>query len=365
MSKEVASSLLKLVREGATLLITAAPEHAPGLGHSAAANDSVKLLGEELFGGIFNKVEDLYMKQLGKGRVIKGPYEAASFDVLGITRDFIVKDSVGTLASGIAWTHRSAPDREIYFISNQLNVPRVIEVSLRGKGRVPELYDAVTDESIQAKQWKFEKDHTIVPLRLEANGSVFVILGEPSKKNESDQDNGNNWPNLSVKQTLSGKWDVYFDSANGGPVETVTFGTLSDWSKHEQPGIRYYSGTAKYSQSFLWSGKNRQRVWLDLGRVANIASVTLNGVGCGVAWTAPYRVEITDALRSGENKLEIEVTNTWANRLIGDHTLPEEQRITKTIAPYRLEGKPLLEAGLLGPVTIVVDEIRSNRKKKK
>ncbi|MDP3912529.1 MAG: hypothetical protein Q8R96_02185 [Bacteroidota bacterium] len=57
-------------------------------------------------------------------------------------------------------------------------------------------------------------------------------------------------------------------------------------------------------------------------------------------------------LKQGENKLEIAVTNTWANRLKGDHDLPEEKRITWTTAPYRLEGKPLLPAGLFGPVVI-------------
>jgi hypothetical protein len=57
-------------------------------------------------------------------------------------------------------------------------------------------------------------------------------------------------------------------------------------------------------------------------------------------------------LKQGENKLEIVVTNTWANRLIGDNDLPENKRIAWTTAPFRLAGKPLLPAGLFGPVVI-------------
>jgi hypothetical protein len=93
-------------------------------------------------------------------------------------------------------------------------------------------------------------------------------------------------------------------------------------------------------------------MWLDLGVFANIIEVKLNGQSCGICWTAPFRVRIDQALKTGENKLEIAVTNTWANRIIGDYALPEEKRVTWTTAPYRLEGKPLLPAGLFGPVRI-------------
>jgi hypothetical protein len=79
----------------------------------------------------------------------------------------------------------------------------------------------------------------------------------------------------------------------------------------------------------------------------------VNGIYCGTAWTAPYRVNIAKALKPGVNRLKIAVTNTWANRIMGDHNLPEDKRITWTNAPYRLEGKSLLPAGLLGPVTLV------------
>jgi hypothetical protein len=83
-----------------------------------------------------------------------------------------------------------------------------------------------------------------------------------------------------------------------------------------------------------------------------MAEVKLNGQSCGICWTPPFRVRIDPALKKGDNILEIAVTNTWANRLQGDHALPKEKQITWTTAPYRLEGKPLLPAGLFGPVTI-------------
>ena len=84
-----------------------------------------------------------------------------------------------------------------------------------------------------------------------------------------------------------------------------------------------------------------------------MAEVYVNDINCGTAWTFPYRLNISKAVKPGENKLIIKVTNTWANRLMGDHALPENKRVTWTNAPYRLEGRPLLPAGLLNPVRLL------------
>jgi hypothetical protein len=92
-------------------------------------------------------------------------------------------------------------------------------------------------------------------------------------------------------------------------------------------------------------------LFLDLGVVKNIASVKLNGKSLGIVWTAPWRVEITSAVKPGTNLLEIEVVNLWPNRLIGDAALPAEQRLTRTNIPFKSDA-PLLSSGLLGPVTI-------------
>ena len=191
-----------------------------------------------------------------------------------------------------------------------------------------------------------------MPVRLEPNGSVFIVFSQPAK--ETERDDGKNRIEMLTAQSLEGEWKVWFDAEAGGPEDTVIFQELSDWSKHSEFSIRYYSGTATYSKTFVWSPSTgeRPRVWLDLGKVADIAHVRVNGSDCGIAWTFPFRVEITGALKNGINRLEIEVTNTWANRLIGDHDLPDDERITWTTAPYRLEGTPLHPSGLLGPVRI-------------
>jgi hypothetical protein len=93
----------------------------------------------------------------------------------------------------------------------------------------------------------------------------------------------------------------------------------------------------------------------DLGKVKNVARVRLNGKDLGVVWTAPWRVEITDAVKRAGNVLEIDVVNLWPNRLIGDAALPESQRVARTHIEFRPD-QPLLSSGLLGPVTLQAAE---------
>jgi hypothetical protein len=286
--------------------------------------------------------------------VAAGPWTEPTLASLGVAPDFAAQDLDGRHdpAGGraIGWTHRVRDGVDLYYVSNQTREERSLAVSLRAAGRRPELWDPVTGEIGAARGWRIESGRTVLPLRLPPSGSIFIVLRPGAGKPAEEK--GAGVPSAAV--ILQGPWAVAFDPASGGPADAIPLDRLASWSSRPEPGVRYYSGTATYKLSFTWTGRAglSGRAWLDLGRVANLAEVTLNGMDCGVAWTAPYRVEITSALRRGPNELGVAVTNTWANRLIGDHGLPPERRITSMVAPYRLEGRPLLEAGLLGPVSI-------------
>lgn len=365
MSPEVAAKLKQMVEAGATVILCEQFDRSPGLENYPGSDASVRKISQELWSGEPTEVKDpvsgsFVVRSLGEGRVIPGPFTAASFDALGIERDVIFtepgtkgakKSGSAARAEGVAWNHRTAPGFDCYFISNQQDRQRTIEVSLRGTGRAPQLLDPVTGEIRKANEWRFVKHRTHLPLRLAAGEAVFIVLQESTTA--SSGNNGKNWLEPRTARTLEGPWQVTFDPRTGGPEGKIIFDRLQDWSKRPEFGIRHFSGTASYGKTFQWEqGPSGQRVWLDLGKVANMGEVILNGTSCGVAWTPPYRVEITGALQNGENKLTIEVTNTWANRIKGDQSLPESERITWTNAPYRLEERPLLTAGLLGPVTI-------------
>ena len=124
---------------------------------------------------------------------------------------------------------------------------------------------------------------------------------------------------------------------------------LFDWSQHENEKIRYFSGHVRYST--IWKLKKRQlpqgRAWLTFPNVKDIAHVWINGKDCGIAWTAPYEVEITGTLKKGKNKIEIEVVNTWYNALRGADQNKAPYEGIWTNAKYRSKDDGLMPAGLI------------------
>lgn len=183
---------------------------------------------------------------------------------------------------------------------------------------------------------------------------------------------------------IGGSWHVAFPPNLGAPREVV-LPELISLHKHADPGVRYFSGTATYTKRFNFSASAEgKRLYLDLGWVQVMANVRLNGKDVGALWKSPYRMDVTEVIRPGENNLEVQVSNLWVNRLIGDEQLPPEYdygadgRILKLPAWY-VEGKPkppggriafatwkhykkdspLVESGLLGPVRLRLATLRS------
>lgn len=334
MTGAVAKKIQQLVKEGATVIMPETPEQSPSLEDVLEKNQPTD--------------ETLKTGKSNKGKLILGIYTDESFDKVGIKRDITFTGEDGLPTAGMAWIHRKGKDFDIYFISNQLDSERVINVSLRHKGMVPELWDPVTGNIKAAVPYELKQGRTEVPMYLYRGESLFLVL-----RKKPELQNRFSFTKLWHADTLAGEWLVQFDTAMGGPQRPVVFNSLQSWTEHADTSIRYYSGTAVYTKRVNWSTVDSGRqVHLLMDSVFNIASVTVNGIDCGTVWTAPYRVDIAKALRKGLNTIEIKVTNTWANRLMGDERLPMEKRITWTNALYRLQGRPLLPAGLVGHVII-------------
>jgi hypothetical protein len=164
---------------------------------------------------------------------------------------------------------------------------------------------------------------------------------------------------LSQVQEIAGPWDVRFDPRLGGPAAEVRFDNLVSWSERAEPEIRFYSGMATYRKKFdlaaagVEARSRAARLVLDLGEVKDtgIARVRLNGSDLGIVWCPPFQVDITKAVKAAGNELEIEVVNSWVNRLVGDRDLPADKRMTRTNITIHKQWKPR-NSGLLGPVRV-------------
>jgi len=153
---------------------------------------------------------------------------------------------------------------------------------------------------------------------------------------------------------IDGPWTVAFETGRGAPA-TATFDQLASWSENTDPGIKYFSGEGTYTNTIHapanWFTRGAH-LWIDLGSVKNLAQVSVNGKDLGVVWHAPYRVDVTAALKPGENQISVKVINAWVNRLIGDQQPGATQYTYADVKPYKANS-PLLPSGLLGPVEVV------------
>lgn len=253
----------------------------------------------------------------------------------------------------LRYIHRRVNGSDIYFVANPK--PQRCETLCKFRTDAPfaELWDPLTGR-IEAAERAAEMDgRSAVRLSLEPQGSIFVVFSRSPRVASRPRPAASGETRLI--QALDGPWEIEFQPGRGAPAR-AEFPELTSWHEHLDEGIRHFSGVATYRRRFAWPAEagrsGAARRYLDLGRVEVMARVRLNGKEVGIAWTPPWRVDITEALREGDNELEIEVANLWPNRLIGDQSLPPERRITWTTwNPYRPDS-PLLPSGLLGPVAI-------------
>lgn len=359
ISLETVKKLSELIKQGARVVVAEKPLYQSGIRQARTAD--FHRIVEEIWGGQFsskmNGAEPIYFKKLGLGLIYKAPFYAADLVDLGAERDLLVTEKgtgTGLYAKYVAFTHRESPNKDIYFVSNQLDKVRELTFNFNITNKIPVVYDAVANDTIKVNSWAVVNGKTALTLKLEANQSLFILFEQPTK--ETISGNGRNWVNFKTIQDISNDWQAKFDPSYGGPATPVIYSKLLDWTNSTDTLVKYYSGTAFYTKSFTFNGDTNTKVWISLGEFYNIARVKINGKDCGTIWTAPHRLEISKALKKGENQISVEIANTWGNRLIGDSKLPQDKRITNTTAPFRLAGKPLYPAGLVGPVTIQSEE---------
>ena len=246
------------------------------------------------------------------------------------------------------YIHRKTEDADIYFISSKVEAPIPIAFTFRVTGKQPELWDPLTGKMGAAAGYSVNAATTTVPLEFAPYGALFVVFRKTGGKPVGKP----NFQRYEPAFDITTPWTVAFDPKWGGP-ESADFPALVSWTERPEEGIQYYAGTAIYHTRFDMPAETLEahKGWaIDLGVVHEVARLRLNGKALGVVWTPPFRVEVTNALVSGENILEVEVVNNWPNRLISDAGLPEAQRLTKTNVTKFTPDMPLAPSGLLGPV---------------
>ncbi|MET0179643.1 MAG: glycosyl hydrolase, partial [Novosphingobium sp.] len=335
MTLPVLRRIADLAAAGATV-VGRAPTGSPGLDDDPA--EFASLVGRLWSGTPTTAV--------GKGRVIASGDVEVALAGGGTAPDFdYAKPQPDSEA---LFVHRRTSDADIYFVNNRRNRAERLEARFRLTGKAPEIWRA---DSGQAEPVSYRTDgqHTVVPLDLAAEESVFVVFRRPAPGDAVTVAKAE----PAVLAALDGPWRVAFQPGRGAPpaIELPRLASLSD---HGDAGIRYFSGVATYSRAFTVPSRlpGSAPLWLGLGAVGDVAEVRVNGTPVGTAWHAPYRLDIAGAVKPGRNTIEVRVANLWVNRLVGD-AQPGAARIAFTASPTYRPDAPLRPSGLIGPVRLL------------
>ena len=378
MTPALLEKIKSLVMDGA-IVVGTPPLKSPSLVNYPECDNTIHSTALQLWGSL--KIpETIESRTFGKGKIYWGgaisQHEATelypNYDATAtLLKQMDVAEDFESIAS-LRYTHRKTDDLDIYFVSNKTDQMVNADCAFDIKEGTPALWNPMTGETRLLPGYTIKKGRIFIPLKFDAYQSFFVVFDKKEKLSSAKNADVKNFPEMDVVHNMDGPWNVSFDPKWGGP-EKVTFEKLEDWTKRPEKGINYYSGIATYRTDFLLPELKHSKLFLSLGEVNCMARVRINGKEVGVVWTAPWQIEITNAVKQGTNQLEVEVANLWVNRLIGDEQFPDDGIKDEKWPDWLIEGKPrtserytfctfkfynynspLKKSGLMGPVKILV-----------
>ncbi len=263
-----------------------------------------------------------------------------SFDKINVQPDVIISNA----KNKILYRHRQSAEQDIYWLDNRSDNTTDAEVSFRVTGKVPELWNAQTGKT-EKVSYQIKDGRTIVPLKFESWEAYFIVFKDKSTSNSVAIAPKKE----AVLSQMSSPWKVSFNDKN------ATFDKLVSWSENADSDIKYFSGTASYKNTFKVVSVDKSAGYIiDLGDVKYVAEVIVNGKNVGTAWKKPFKLDISEAIKAGENTIQVKVTNTWVNRLVGDAQPDVKVKTTFTTMPFYRANSPLVASGMIGEVKVLM-----------
>ena len=320
----------------------------------------------------------------GAGTVFCNADSRAALRALKVAADF-----EGSSAQ-LDYVHRADATSDVYFVRNTGAHAIDTVARFRVTGRTPEIWNAVDGSIAPQMHYEIEDGQTRMPLHLDPFGSVFVVFLRPAglhvtqvqkdgKNVESAEARGDEQSGFVLEHADAGtyrvtlsdgrqlttevsaakseelrasQWTIEFQADRGAPTGPQPLHEFQSWSASPDLGVRYFSGTAIYKSTVDIKRDKDERVFLTLTDLHEICSVRINGKSVGTLWAMPYRLDITDSLAQDKNSLELDVTNLWPNRIIGDAQPSATRHYTQTNIRKYTADSPLLPSGLIGPVAL-------------
>jgi hypothetical protein len=315
------------------------------------------ILGEADARRFFQLLQELWggcgtvQHSVGSGTVFCSEDSRAALAALHVAPDF------GDASGHLDYIHRSGRSGDIYFVRNTTAQPADTDATFRVADRAPELWDALDGSVTAQRDYSVGVGVTRMPIHLAPYGSIFVVFAHASAPRSVQGSAVAGAPIRRTQDLPASQWTIAFQPDRGAPTGPQALRSFQSWSESPDAGIRYFSGTATYQTVIRVRQAQGERVFLALTDLHEICTVRVNGKSAGTIWAMPYRLDITASLLPGRNTLELDVTNLWPNRIIGDAQPSATQTYTHTNIRKYTAGSPLLPSGLVGPVSLEIERV--------
>ena len=379
MTPELLEKISSLLEKGARIIGTP-PVKSPSLADYPNCDIRVKKLAEKIWGSLLPP-DEMSERLYGEGTIywggslssfVAGELYPTYKKTVELLSDLNIQEDFTSANNTIRFGHRRTADKDIYFIANRTGESQKTTCTFRASGE-SELWSGVDGSSRKLGRYRTVDGKTSIDLEFHPYESYFVVFDRQKARENEQKEGGENFPTFNTLLSIEGAWNAAFNPKFGGP-DKIQFDELQDWTLHEMRGVKYYSGIATYRKTFHLDKLEDKEYYIDLGVVKDMARVRLNGEDLGVIWCAPWRIDVTGALKEGNNELEIEIANRWINRLLGDSQAPDANirpvqfdnglmggleyqtgryTFTTRAAMGSFNFKDPLPSGLLGPVEIL------------
>lgn len=397
MSPLVLNKLTKLAVQGA-LIIGGKPTYAQGLSNRRKNDKIIRALADSFW--VTATANEINAASFKKGVIYSNILPIQALKEKKILPDFSYYDQQYSI---LDYIHYKTDSLDFYLVRNTSDRWISRYCYFRQQSKSPEIWDPVTGKIIPVSVYKADGKQLKVLLTLAPYETYFVVFKKQASSPKYTEITGEDGHPPLIRYTdngfhflqkgkfelkkdkiieeiqndpgvinLNNAWGITFPKGWGAP-DSISFPKLISWTESENPGVRYFSGTASYNKNFEFKKDlplNEFRIYLDLGFLKDISEVWLNGQPLGVKWAIPHRTDITDFTVEGQNSLRVDIANTWSNRLIGDGKIKENYTKTNILKgnpnlllhnyfkPNNIKAPwaeiPLRESGLLGPVTIQI-----------
>lgn len=292
--KDVVEALLDLSEKGA-VLVGERPEKSPGLCGYPEIDGEISALGKKI-------------------KFMESVEQAIAYtDYRPVYKSDTASDKLGVVV-------RKNGDKMFSFIANRTPDTVFTEFSLLSEKRTPEIWNPETGERLSVKDFYYDNGYINVRLKLLPNQTLFLVLNDTSYSSTPASYFDSEEKVKSSEMKIDGTWQVKFNPMLSAGF-SLLLDSLTDFSLHTDNRVRYFTGEAIYTKEFHLDEdivKASKEIILDLGEMNDIASIRINGKDAGVWWYPPYRKNVVEMLKPGDNVIEIGVVNNWANLLIGD-----------------------------------------------